>query len=340
VDLASHSAVRVCARLPDAVSDAAVWRCDHYEAASWADALRHTAALWKEEFGDDYGGYGEYVADELAHHAAHACGGEQWVAQLEAYTRSVEGLRLNFDNAATHTFGAGYELRIDTVPPPPLRLLCGAGLWSTCREGAGRVNTSHPEAVSSMNDGPSCAAAPRSVPTPQRCHRISFSATEALQDIGWYTKFQAWLEDHAAHARADGRRQRSNMPLRWLRGYHRMLFFARTEHEQRGSCRLHPPMGVDLFWHAHMLRPAAYRRDCQRLVGRLLAHQPWPSEHADRAVAFADGSAFDARWAAVFGRAPDHDLRKADAWLPQPELRQMRIAQVGFPLWILQYGLL
>ena len=29
------------------------------------------------------------------------------------------------------------------------------------------------------------------------------------------------------------------------------------------------------FWHAHMLSPGSYRRDCERLLGRLLPHTPW-----------------------------------------------------------------
>lgn len=307
-------------------------RCSHYEASSWPEALRNTSVLWQAEFGEPYGGYDCYVEDELAR---AACDHRDWEARLQAYTQSVERLEVNFENAAAWKWGSGYEMRLDAVPPPPLRLLCCDGLWGASPHATHRMGDLQSEPDSGPPDHSTMRRASL-VPTAPRAHRISFSATEAMQDIGWYRKFCKWFEDHSTRMRTDVRSQSSNMPLRWQRGYHRMLFFARSEREQRGSCRLHPPPGVDLFWHAHMLSPTGYRNDCERLLGRLLAHHPWPREHADRSVASADGSDFVSRWEESFGREPDHDLCKADVQLPAEEKRRLRLAQIGFPPFVLQ----
>ena len=322
-------------------------RCEHYEAKSWGDALRTTGSLWQTAFGEPYGGYEGYIDDELA--AVGMSNRDSWEAKLDAYAASLDQLDVNYGNAASWNWGASqHQLRIDSIPAPPLRFLCCDGLWGACAEDTHRTDRDQWEAAcgddSSGRDVslPSQCTEQRpnntvSKARPERSYRISFSATEAMRDIGWYAKFHAWFEDHASTLRSEGRRQASNMPLRWQRGYHRMLFFARSEIERHGSFQLHPPMGVDLFWHAHMLSPAGYHTDCRRLVGCLLAHRPWPQEHADRDVASADGSEFDSGWEKSFGRKPEHDLRKTDVQLSDIELRQMRLAQVGFPAFVLRH---
>ena len=82
-------------------------RCGNYQAQRWPDALRHTAALWHAAYGEAYGGYVEYVEDELA-----CAGGQDWDAQLRAHAEAVDRLELTFDNAAEYNFEEyGYQLR-------------------------------------------------------------------------------------------------------------------------------------------------------------------------------------------------------------------------------------
>lgn len=45
-----------------------------------------------------------------------------------------------------------------------------------------------------------------------------------------------------------------------------------------GSRRILPPLDVHWIWHAHMLYPATYKKDCLHIVGKFIDHKLFTKE--------------------------------------------------------------
>ena len=61
--------------------------------------------------------------------------------------------------------------------------------------------------------------------------------------------------------------------------YKRYLYLV-CKHD--GSVHFSPSVGIDIFWHAHILDTIAYHRDCYALYGRYIHHFPYFGIRSDK----------------------------------------------------------
>ncbi|KNC53392.1 uncharacterized protein AMSG_12212 [Thecamonas trahens ATCC 50062] len=66
-----------------------------------------------------------------------------------------------------------------------------------------------------------------------------------------------------------------------VRSYERFLFLA-AKYPDRRSTFISVAYDADLIWHAHQIFPSLYEQDMGRILGRAMAHVPWPDYTAEQ----------------------------------------------------------
>lgn len=116
-------------------------------------------------------------------------------------------------------------------------------------------------------------------PSPKWQNPFSLQVKDVEEDLLWLKYF---VQDQGLNE--DYFWLESSWFKRVAKSYERYLFFCHrasvlADSNPNESFFAHPTYAIDLFWHAHMIHPVAYRRDCAKLVGRLVDHSPWPENY-------------------------------------------------------------
>jgi len=101
---------------------------------------------------------------------------------------------------------------------------------------------------------------------------ISLKLKDVLSDTLWYLNYnqlgvnRSKSKSHQTCLDSD------------VMDYYRFLALVYLYPEESKS--FHPNYFTDLMWHAHQLRPAIYKKDCEEFYGSILDHDPWPEKSA------------------------------------------------------------
>lgn len=102
---------------------------------------------------------------------------------------------------------------------------------------------------------------------------VQLTVEHLEEDLKWWTSFQeGWGEEYWADKAAFLQSR--------LRTYKQFLIDSSKEMDEADANSVPqasdagPPVDVDLLWHCHMMRPAAYEEDLQACIGRVFYHRP------------------------------------------------------------------
>jgi len=99
-----------------------------------------------------------------------------------------------------------------------------------------------------------------------------YLSVEVLRkDASWFSLYMQMVDQPSSA----GMFQDKQLTSSCLSHYQDFLFRC-SEQELNTDVILEPR--ADLFWHAHLIHPQRYARDCVRMVGKQIPHFPWPDE--------------------------------------------------------------
>jgi hypothetical protein len=241
------------------------WMVEHWlvlseEEALWKDnALERTCQLWKREYGQDY-------LDSN---------------KLEIELRDV--LRYKYD-----------KLQKDLVTSFDTACMWKAEIDEIRNGNPGRHGIREDLAVCYVNQL-SNREEPPEQPKPTEIH---LTWTDVVKDGDWLNEldecmkgliilwqvrsssFLSIFRDHVFSYHAVLPKSYERFLFLWSKQMHSHDLVDRTtrEYDPR-TMAIVPPASIDLVWHAHMMHPKVYESDCERLVGAVLHHEPWPLDH-------------------------------------------------------------
>ncbi|CAF1067084.1 unnamed protein product [Adineta ricciae] len=127
---------------------------------------------------------------------------------------------------------------------------------------------------------------------------FSFTEADVILDSNWLSLCKKFMRDmekklhtqtydtYESHLRL-----RHSMLERLKKSYERFLYLATKYPPSNGYQFVHPTYAIDIIWHSHMQEPLKYVADCQRLVGYVVDHAPWPSVDANKMKKSCDDTA-------------------------------------------------
>ena len=108
--------------------------------------------------------------------------------------------------------------------------------------------------------------------------KVSITAEELLKDINWYDNLL-----HENPAVVPGKALPENFLKEALKDYERYLWLL-YKYRKRNDVPLNASYKADILWHTHILNTNQYIADCEKLVGVVLAHEPWPDRSLEEDI--------------------------------------------------------
>lgn len=114
---------------------------------------------------------------------------------------------------------------------------------------------------------------------------LKISVEDVMKDRDWMQLFMQYLNTFSSKysVRIEYLHTGDSLPNEFvssaLKQYEKFLFLNAVHSSKSES--FHPTYVIDLAWHAHMLQPNEYKEDCQKYLGRVLEHDPWPQKDMD-----------------------------------------------------------
>jgi hypothetical protein len=117
--------------------------------------------------------------------------------------------------------------------------------------------------------------------------RVVLDPKDIVKDLEWYDELETAVQSRYGCSPDDESFLRNR-----LKDYEKWFYacWKLQSEEMKGEdsfpevvVERYLTIDIDLFWHTHLIFPKAYERDCRRFIGRVLIHNPWPTESEDDA---------------------------------------------------------
>lgn len=122
-----------------------------------------------------------------------------------------------------------------------------------------------------------------------------FTPQMAIDDQLWFDEFLKF--NAGVKFMEDSFLQRAHL------GYQRMLSLKFTRTTEMEEMSFAPCPSIDLFWHAHLLHPQAYRRDMELLLGHVPAHKLLEAHDRTRVSMLDRDVKEESVWRKAFGES-------------------------------------
>ncbi|CAF4835582.1 unnamed protein product [Rotaria sp. Silwood1] len=114
---------------------------------------------------------------------------------------------------------------------------------------------------------------------------FSFTEADIILDANWINSCKSFMNHICLQMYMDFWSFNPLKPIdlnssamkRLKKSYERFLYITAKYPPTQQYDLIHPTYAIDIIWHCHMQEPLKYANDCNRLVGYLIDHYPWPS---------------------------------------------------------------
>lgn len=108
---------------------------------------------------------------------------------------------------------------------------------------------------------------------------LNITTQDVLQDRNWFKMFLEYMFEHQQETTDKEQFQQQFSPdadklIVVYKQYLQVMRKYSPKNEELG----HPTFSIDLVWHAHMLHPHAYSKDCFKFFRYFVDHVPWPEK--------------------------------------------------------------